>query len=70
MSPAEFTVWGAGRKVVRLCVHEVTSLEMVEGHGDGEGLVGCDGLAVRGKVKLGGGHVRLRGDDTHGGGVA
>lgn len=57
-------------KVVLGGVGEETSLEVSDGHRDGERGVGLDGVAVLGVLELGGRHVGLRGDDTHGRGVA
>ena len=53
-------------EVVLLSVGEESSLEVVDGHRDGERGVGLDGIAVLGVLELGGRHVGLSSDDTHG----
>ena len=53
-------------EVVLLGVGEESSLEVGDGHRDGERSVGLDGIAVLGVLELGGRHVSLSSDDTHG----
>ena len=56
--------------VVGLRVHEVTGLEVVECHRDGEVLVGGDRRTVGWVGEFGAGHVRRASDDTHRRGIA
>ena len=57
-------------EVVLLSVGEESGLEVVDGHRDGERCALLDRRAVRRERELSRRHVRLRGDDTHGCGVA
>lgn len=57
-------------EVVAVCVDEEAGLHSTDGHGDGELLVGLDGITVLGVGELRRGHVVSRGEDTHGCGVA
>lgn len=59
-----------GGEVVLVRVHEESSLEVGDGHGDREGGVGLDDITVLGGLELGRRHVRLCGDHTHGRWVA
>lgn len=58
------------REVVALCVHKVTSLHVLDRHGDGECRVGCDVLHVRGVGELARRHRGCGGDLSHRSGVA
>ena len=57
------------REVVLLGVDEVTSLQVLDVHLDGERLVGLDCAEVLGESEFGGRHVVCRGNDTDGGRV-
>lgn len=51
-------------KVVRLSIDEVAGLEVLDSHGDGEGLVGGYGAHVGRERELRRGHEVNTGDDT------
>ncbi len=57
-------------EIVGVRVHEVTRLEVLDLHRNGERSVGLNDLAVHWVRELGGWHLRLSGDNTHGCGVA
>lgn len=57
-------------KVVRLSINKVARLEILDSHGDSEGLVGGDGAQVGRERKLRRGHEVNTGDDTNGSWVA
>jgi len=57
-------------EVVLLSINEVASLEIADGHGDGESCIGLDGVAVLRRDELRRGHVVGGGNDTHGRGIA
>ena len=57
-------------KVVLLSVDKVTGLQVLDRHGDGERLIGGDGVTVFGVLELGGWHVARGGDGADGCGVA
>lgn len=58
-----------GRIVVRFSIYEVPGLKVVDRHLNVESGVGLDILTVHRRHKLGRGHIRGRGDDTHWSGV-
>ncbi len=51
-------------EVVRLSIDEIAGLEILDSHGDGEGLVGGDSAHVGRERKLRRGHEVNTGDDT------
>lgn len=52
-------------EVVGFRIHEVTGIEVVDGHRDREGLVCGNGSTIRGENKLGTRHLVLGRNDTH-----